>query len=191
MAKTITREFLEDKTIGELRRMVVHDFGIPGMTKKRKEVIIDAILAQVDSGEKEIKKGADRSSKQASSSSNKVPYTPGPVTNMEFSLIGNINKPNEKFGNRNTTTVLVQCGAAKENFPVAGKSVADIKVFLSEVLNIPKGFPQAIVNGKKVEDTYIAQAGDKLEILKPAGSKGDEVSQYMMTWVKNNCFPNS
>jgi len=163
MAK-ISKEYLEGKSIAELRRMVVHDFGIPGLTKKRKSVIIDAILKKVNSGKKAVGKGASKSSKSV------VSHTP--VEAIKMSLESTLTNPGNHFGNKATTKIVVSCGAAKGKFAVTGKSIATIKVFLAEVLNIPKGFPQAMVNGKKVDDSYIAKSGDQIEILKPAGKKG-------------------
>lgn len=169
MAK-ITRELLESKNIGELRSMVVHDFGIVGMTKKRKSIIIDAILDKVYKGNAIIKGGGKDDSKTPTPKV--VEHKPGVPKQMEMTLSSTIDKPHSKFGNRNTTTINVACGASKGSFPVVGKTISEIKMFLSEVLNIPKGFPSAMVNGKKVEDSYITQPGDNIEILKPAGDKG-------------------
>jgi len=165
MAK-ITKEYLEGKTIAELRKMVVHDFGIPGMTKKRKSVIIQAIMKKVNSGKKSVGKGASRSSKSV------VQHKP--VTDIKMTIESSITNPHKAFGNKATTKIIVACGASKGKFAVAGKTIAQIKVMLGEVLNIPKGFPQAMVNGKKVDDSYVAKKGDQIEILKPAGKKGFE-----------------
>ena len=42
---TFTREQLEAKTVRELKNMCVYELGLPGLTKKDKTTVIDAIMA--------------------------------------------------------------------------------------------------------------------------------------------------
>ena len=43
---TYTREMLEAKTAKDLKSMCVYELGIPGMTKRPKDEVIDAIMGQ-------------------------------------------------------------------------------------------------------------------------------------------------
>jgi len=69
-------------------------------------------------------------------------------------------------------TIKVVCGAnTQEMDNLEGKTVAEIKEGLKEVLNIPDG-AQAIISGDNVENGYTLRAGDVLEFVKPSGTKG-------------------
>ena len=177
---TITRESLEDKTVAELRRVCVDDLGIVGMTKKRKDVIIDAILA---------KNGGDGKKKKEEEPKSVAPATGNgfhdamiqkdtgsspkeeKVTKAEFFIQSTLTKPGAKFGDKTTTTIKVSAGANSGKFPVIGKSAGAVSEFLREVLNVGR-LATPVVNGKEVSESYILSEKDTLEFLKPAGRKG-------------------
>jgi len=162
-----TKKELMDKTNAELRQMC-KNLGIVGMTKKRKDVIIDALLANDKANAAAT---AAKESDTATITKPKVTPTVAPLTSMAYQMQSTLTKPGAKVGDKCTTTLLVSCGANSGSFPVAGRSVGEVKGFLKEALNIPS-FPDAVVNGKKVEDSYILTETDTLEFLKPAGRKG-------------------
>ena len=152
-----TREQLEEKTARELKNMCVYELGIPGMTKKRKDVVIDAILAN-----------------QAAISDDAASLESGAadeMTGIEFQAQSTLTKPAGAFGHKTTTTVHVSCGASSGNFPVAGRTVKEIGEFLREVLNVDR-LSTGLVNGRDVDASYVIKPGDTLEFLKPAGKKG-------------------
>jgi len=153
---TFTREQLEGYTVPELRRMCVYELEIPGMTKKPKDVIIQAILAKYG-----------RSAPMAAAPKAKT----SPMTGVEFTGQSIVTKPHEEFGSRTTTTIHVSCGASSGNFPVVGRSVLEVGEFLREVLNVDQ-LSTGLVNGKEVAGSYVLKEGDHLEYLKPAGKKG-------------------
>lgn len=151
------RETLKNKTLRELKGLVV-DLGIPGYTKKRKDVIIDAIMAKYGV----TKKVASKTAAIASDT---------PLTSVEAKIQSSVTKPELRKGDRLSTTIQVSCGASSGRFPVTGKSVADVGEFLKEVLNVDK-LSTGLVNGREVDGNYILKKGDTLEFLKPAGKKG-------------------
>lgn len=153
MGRTFTREELEDKTAKALKRMCIDELGIIGVSKKPKDVVIDAILAKYGSG--------------VTAEAVKVEK----LTGIEFTGQSTLTKPSAPFGSRTTTTIHVSCGASSGNFPVAGKSVKEVGEFLREVLNVDR-LSTGLVNGKEVGPDYVIQSGDSLEFLKPAGKKG-------------------
>jgi len=163
---TITRETLNDKTVAELRRICI-DEKIVGMSKKRKDIIIDAILAK--KGGKSV--APCTTTKSKGTSMGKPVGDPNNVSSATFEIESKLTSPHKQFGNRTTTTVRVSCGASSSNFPVTGKSVGAVKEFLREVLNIDK-MADGLVNGERVDGTHILSEGDSLEFLKPAGRKG-------------------
>ena len=159
--KSFTKEQLEAKTVVELRQICIYDFGISGMSKKRKDVIINAILEK--QGPVTV-----TSSKAPSKAPSEVDQR---VTSMEGSFQSILTKPENRKGDKTTTTVRVSCGASSGSFDVGNKTVGAVAEFLKEVLNVDR-LAQGIVNGKPVDDSYILQYGDTLEFLKTAGSKG-------------------
>jgi hypothetical protein len=147
MANEYTRENLEGMTVKDLRRLCVDNLGIPGMTKKRKDVIIDGILL------------ADS------------PDVTDKLEGIAFEGHSVMSKPDAPFGQKTSTTIRVTCGASTGAFPVEGKTVAEVGEFLREVLNVDK-LSTGLVNGKEVDGDYELAAGDSLEFMKPAGRKG-------------------
>ncbi len=153
MARSFTREALEAKTSKELKRMCVDELGIVGVTKKPKDDVINAILAQY---------GAPAKAAIAK---------PAKLTGIEYSATSTLTKPSAPFGHKTTTAIHVSCGASSGNFPVAGKTVKEVGDFLREVLNVDR-LSTGLVNGKEVGADYVLKSGDNLEYLKPAGKKG-------------------
>jgi len=139
------------------------DQSIPGMSKKRKDIIIDAILK------------ANKVTARAKSTGHmaKLRKTAGveKVTKADFKMSSVMTNPEKKFGDRCTTAISVSCGANSGKFPVAGKTVGAVGEFLREVLNVGR-LDEGIVNGDKVDGSYVLKEGDDLEFLKPAGRKG-------------------
>ena len=150
---------LMEKTVAELRQMCTTN-NIKGMSKKRKDVIVDAIVKHTSAKKRKI-----------SSAAKKKAIDPNFVDRASFSMDSQLTKPTKRFGDRTTTVIKVSCGAASGDFPVCGKSVGAVKNFLREVLNI-NNLASGLVNGDKIEDNYILKEGDGLEFLKPAGEKG-------------------
>lgn len=155
---TFTREELELKTVPELRQMCVYDLGIPGMTKKPKEIIINAIMEKF---------GARVNRPYAAQEQ----VAPAGITGVEFTGRSILTKPGGQFGQRTTTTIHVSCGAASGSFPVVGRTVTQVAEFLREVLNVDT-LSTGLVNGKEVSQNHVLQPGDALEFMKPAGTKG-------------------
>ncbi len=153
-----SRTQLEDKTSKELKRMCVYELEIPGMTKKSKEVVISAIL------EKFGTKAAPASIAAAKGGKN-------PLGQMQGTFTSFLDKPKEKFGNRNTTTIRVSSGASAAKFSVVGETVGTVSELLREVLNVDR-MSTGLVNGKEVPKDYVLKENDNLEFLKPAGKKG-------------------
>lgn len=164
---------LNEKTNQELREMCVR-YGIAGMSKARKEVIVDAIVKYEASKRKPASKQPASSCGCSSTVSlNKPtsnPTVPGEISSIVAGVSSFKNTTGEG-GEKYKTYVTVSCGAASGNFHVVGKSVGAVSEFLREVLNIDK-LSIGVVNGEKVEDTYILKSSDSLEFLKTGGRKG-------------------
>jgi hypothetical protein len=143
---TYNRENLSTKTNDELRS-ICRDMGIAGMSKKPKAVIVDAIML--------------------AASPDEVTGLAG-ITAQMTSVVTN---PDAAPGQRITSTIRVTSGASAGQFPVVGKSVAEVSEFLREVLNVDK-MSTGLVNGREVPGDYVLREGDSLEFLKPAGKKG-------------------
>ncbi len=155
-----TREELETKTNFELRQMAL-DMGITGMSKKRKSVIIDSILAV---------QGTSTASVENVSVAEE-PVQAKKLTGVEFNAVSKLSNPDAGRGKKTTTWCRISSGATSQQFDVAGYSVGEVMEFMAEVLNVEK-MSDIIVNGNKVEASYIIQAGDNIEFIKPAGKKG-------------------
>lgn len=157
---TFTREELEAKNAKELKRMCVYELDIPGMTKKPKPVVINAIMEKFGRGSG----GSASISKPAAAGA-------APLTALEGTFTSHLDKPGAVFGNRNTTTIRVSNGASSGNFPVSGRKVSEVSELLREVLNVDR-MSNGLVNGKPVDSDYVLKDGDTLEFMKPAGKKG-------------------
>jgi len=156
MGRIYKREEREAKTSKALKRMCIDELNIPGVSKKNKNTVINAILARYGGGST-ISKAPEKAMEK--------------LTGIQFTGQSTITKPDAPFGSRATTTIHVSCGASSGNFPVAGKSVKEVGDFLREVLNVDR-LSTGLVNGKEVDAEYVLNSGDNLEFLKPAGKKG-------------------
>jgi len=159
--KKFTRDQLEAKTSKELKSMCVYELDLPGLSKKTKDVVINAIMAKCGAPVTASKTAAGATVKKS----------PGDVTSMSFSAHSELTKPEAAFGKRTTTTIHVSCGASSGNFPLAGRTVKQVGEFLREVLNVDQ-LSTGLINGREVGADYIVKEGDTLEFLKPAGKKG-------------------
>jgi len=157
------KETLEAKTSKELKRMCTHRLGLPGMWKKTKDEVIDAIMAKYANA-------PGKKSRRAAAAAVKED-APIPLGSIAGTFRSSITKPDAPFGFKTSTTVQVTCGANTGKFPVSGRKVSEVGEFLREVLNVSK-LSTGIVNGKAVDGDYIIKDGDVVEFLKPAGRKG-------------------
>ena len=69
------------------------------------------------------------------------------------------------------TATKVIYGVNELDLDLAGKSVRGIWKVLEQVFNIPRD-AVVTVNGTRVDDTWVVEAGDELEFTKAAGVKG-------------------
>jgi len=157
-SKKFTRAELDGMTALRLKEMCVYELDLPGLTKKPKETVIQAILA---------KHGTPASRAAVAPKAKTI----APLSGLEFSGHSVMTKPGAAFGQRTSTTINVSCGASSGNFPVAGRTVKQVGEFLREVLNVDQ-LSTGLVNGREVGADYILKEGDTLEFLKPAGKKG-------------------
>jgi hypothetical protein len=67
--------------------------------------------------------------------------------------------------------VKVSSGANTQDMELAGKTIAEVKQELKDVLNISDD-ANAVISGDNVETTYVLQNGDVLEFIKKSGDKG-------------------
>jgi hypothetical protein len=153
MVKVISVDVLESKTVVELRELC-KKYGIAGMSKARKDDIVDAIQQFYD----DVEDSYDGDQEEPENDS-KVPYI---NANLHSFL---------KSDNNYQTLISVSCGAASSNYPVVGKSAGYVKATYREILNIETD-AKAIVNGNEVNDSHILKSGDTLEFVRKAGVKG-------------------
>jgi len=167
----ITKESLEEKKVTELRGMC-RNMGIPGMSKKRKDVIIDAILKTVQNSAAEMApktKSEPTPIKSVVKDQKSVDETLKGVSGT-FNTV--YDRPDSRAGNRASTMISVSAGALSDKFPVVGKSVQRVMFLLREGLNL-KETQSAVVNGENVPNDYILKEGDRLEFIKTAGGKAN------------------
>lgn len=157
-----TKTELEAITAKELKRMCVNELSIPGMTKKSKDTVIAAILA----------KQGEASDSGASIAKPVVEETgPAVINEMNFFAKSRLTKPNERKGNKFSTTCYMACGANDGNFTVVGNTITAALSTFGDILNADiKSTP--LVNGEEVKSDYVLKEGDVVEFLKPAGQKG-------------------
>ena len=159
MVKIIEKSVLESKTVAELRELC-KKYNIVGMSKARKDVILDVIDQFYDTIENTYDtKETTKEVTKSSSDSEKVPY-------INANLCSFLQKDNTY-----QTLISVSCGAASSNYPVVGKTVAYVKAVYREILNIETD-AKAIVNGLEVNDSTILISGSTLEFVRKAGVKG-------------------
>jgi len=155
--KIIDAEILEKKTVLELRELC-KKYGIIGMSKARKDDILESISDFYDSLE-EDKEESCCSGPVQSKGSQKVPF-------INAGLHSTLNKQDSY-----DTTISISCGASSFNGPVVGKTVGYVKAVYREILNIEVD-STGVVNGGSVSDSYVLKSCDTLEFIRKAGSKG-------------------
>jgi molybdopterin converting factor small subunit len=165
--RIFTREELEEKTAKELKRLCIDEYKLPGLSKKGKGIVINAILDFYRTLDTSELSHDDENITTTEQIDTKVT----PINAMKFQMNSIITKPNAEFGDRNTTTIHVSCGASSGEFHVVGRTIFEISEFLREVLNVST-MAISLVNGKIVDNEYIVKEGDEVEFLKPAGQKG-------------------
>lgn len=150
---------LENKTNPELRAMCAKE-GIGGVSKKTKAELIALIVGAQGQGGVSMapKATAHQAVNQA-------------VTGLEMNTEAVLTRPHGRAGDKTTQTIRISSGASSGKFPVLGKTVGNVATFLREVLNVDR-MAQGLVNGQKVQDSYVLAEGDVLEYIKPAGRKG-------------------
>ena len=67
--------------------------------------------------------------------------------------------------------VRVVSGASAQNVDMAGKTIGEIRSFMTQALNIGSG-AQALVTGHSVGDDHVVAEGDQVEFVREAGEKG-------------------
>lgn len=159
MSRTFTKAQLEAMTSKGLKRMCIDELELPGLSKKDKATVIDAILAKYGTP------GAKPSVAKSAAKPKEA------LKAVEFTAQSTITKPSAPFGHRASTTIQVSCGASTGSFPVIGRTVKEVGELLREVLNVDK-LSTGLVNGKDSSADYVLKSGDTLEFLKPAGKKG-------------------
>lgn len=151
------RSILESKTRAELREIATGEYGLKVKVKEVKTNLVNAIMqAQRSSG---------NASKGKVTSTTSTPKSTGPLRTLSASL------DSEKFGSAYTNTITVSCGAASGNYPVVGKKISEVSIFLKEALNISVD-SKPLVNGTEVGESYVLQNKDVLEFVAKAGRKG-------------------
>lgn len=158
-----THETLNEMTVPELRQIAL-SMNIAGMSKKRKDVVIDAILAKQGQSSSEVTANVEASADEEKAKKSKL-------TGVEFNAVSKITNPTGKYGDKAETWCRISSGATSQQFDVAGYTIADVMDFMKEVLNVEKT-SDPIVNGEKAKYDYVIQAGDNIEFIKPAGRKG-------------------
>jgi len=154
--KVYTEDQLTEKTVAELRE-ICKKFGIIGMSKERKDVIIASINEfYQDQNSPEPEEDTYYSE---SAPEEKVPYVNAHVHSY-------LDK-NEQY----QSLITVSCGAASGNYPLINKSVGFVKATYREILNIDDT-SNAIVNGVEKSESYVLKSGDNVEFIRKAGTKG-------------------
>ena len=166
-----TREELETMTAKDLKRMCIDELKLPGLSKKGKGVVIEAMLNYYKTLINKATESVDYEDEEVDYEDEEVVATNAPLKALSFNLNSIMTKPNATFGNKNITTIHVSCGASSGEFPVGGRTVFEISEFLREALNVSR-MSVALVNGAEVDDNYVVKSGDNVEYLKPAGQKG-------------------
>ena len=74
--------------------------------------------------------------------------------------------------NKNKEPVIVSCGLHDPlSLQIAGKKVGEVRKQLSTPWNMSAELG-AVVSGKKVDEEYVLNGGDRLEFVKNSGEKG-------------------
>jgi hypothetical protein len=140
----MTYESLLAKTVAELRE-ICRKKKIPGMSKARKDDIINALL-------------------EGSNTETEKMYT---------ELVSTITKVDGQIKGVETM-VHISAGAASLNQPLVGETVGSVAEKFKHILNINARDINPLINGRSVNGSYVLKAKDNLEFLKPASTKGGE-----------------
>ena len=88
---------------------------------------------------------------------------------------GSLSKPNLFDLDREMAlqdcSVTVMSGSSSKAFPLANQSVGGVRQLLRKILNIADN-AASLINGKQAEEDQVLKAGDQLEFIRRAGSKG-------------------
>ena len=68
-------------------------------------------------------------------------------------------------------SVTVMSGSSSKAFPLAQQSVGGVRQLLKKILNIADN-AAPLINGNQAEEDQVLKAGDQLEFIRRAGSKG-------------------
>lgn len=156
--KNYTKTEMNDMTVVALRELC-KTYGITGMSKARKDIIILAISEYYKIVETPATTTTTSTSPVVANDNGKLPY-----------LNANIHSFIED-DNSYKSLISVSCGAASSNYPVVGKSVGYVKSTFREILNIETE-SNSVVNGSEVAESYVLKSGDTLEFVRKAGTKG-------------------
>ena len=158
MVEIIETEELVGKTCAELRELC-KKYGIIGMSKARKDDIVEAIEDFYEDQEDSYSAEESNETTVESSDTSSLPYINASVHSFM--------QEDKSY----LTLISVSCGAASSNYPVVGRSVGFVKATYREILNVETD-NKGVVNGDEVADSYILKSGDRLEFVRKAGVKG-------------------
>ncbi len=150
---------MRECTVKELKSICKEE-GLTGYSKLTKDEVVAKLIAN-----NRKKTRQSKASIAPASGSGTTPASKGPLKDMSCEM------ESHKTGSKVETMITVSCGANSGDFPVCGRSVAEVSDFLKDVLNV-SSLANGVVNGVKAAGSYILSEGDTLEFVKPAGSKG-------------------
>lgn len=145
---------LNEMTLFKLRALCNKE-GIIGMSKKRKEIVIEALMSTNSKKSPVVKEENNKNKSPKSNFQEKK-------NSLNVNLAKNVTED---------IKISVSCGAASQDFPIVGKSVSRVTAILSDIMGIPV-LPKILVKGKEVDGSYILHEGDNLEYIKDSGIKG-------------------
>jgi hypothetical protein len=148
---------LRSLTVKELKVECRED-DLTGYSKLSKDELVKILVASNRKKTRGVIKPSTGKGVQA-------PSTKGPLKDISFEV------ESHKTGSKIDSMITCSSGVNSGEFPVVGRSVAEVADFLKEILNV-SSMADGLVNGDKAEASYILQEGDTLEFVKPAGSKG-------------------
>jgi hypothetical protein len=151
---------LRSLTVKELKEEC-RDEELTGYSKLSKDDLVKVLVAN----NRKKARGTSASVKPVKGKGKQAPSTKGPLKDISFEV------ESHKTGSKIDSMITCSSGVNSGEFPVVGRSVAEVADFLKEILNV-SSMADGLVNGDKAESSYILQEGDTLEFVKPAGSKG-------------------
>lgn len=166
--KVYSYDELNEKTLSELRE-ICSKYNIAGMSKKRKDIIIETIIDAASPADE--KPSYDNNSSESNNVQDKLADNSSPIVAINANVASYRNLNAGEGDDKYVTNITVSCGASSGNFPVVGKTVGEVSEALRDALNIDR-LSIGVVNGSDVEDSYILKTNDNLEFLKAGGRKG-------------------